>query len=105
MKRISPAGRWWVLPFVTAAFGTGAAVVNVIVGNRAVGVVLLALAFITLMGRSTQMSAYRAGYWRGSYEALADVRSLDDVMSGWQPSPWDRLPAPPWEERTSPTEH
>jgi hypothetical protein len=107
MRRLSPAARWWVLPAFTAGVCAAAAALNFIVGNWVGGIVVGALAFITVIGRRTQVHAYRAGYWRGSYEQMAGDLDLDRgrVLEGWQPSPWDEMPPPPWEDPASPTKH
>ena len=97
MSRISPAVRWWVLPAFTAGVCLAAAALNFIVGDWVAGGVLLGLAGITLIGRRTEIFAYRAGYWRGRYAHLSDERPRP-----MPPSPWDPMPPPPW---ASPAEH
>ena len=104
MSRLSPAVRWWVLPGATAMICTAFALLNFALGSWAVGFVLVVLAFNTLLSRRTETYAYRAGYWRGSYEEMTSTRPPGS-WDGWQPSPWDDPPPPPWEVPIRPTKH
>jgi hypothetical protein len=104
MMHVSREAYWWGLPGFTAGVCAAAAVSNFVTGSWITGAVLLSLGFVTLMSRRTEVHAYRAGYWRGSYEEMTHTRP-PGAWDGWQPSPWDDPPPPPWELPIGPTQH
>lgn len=98
--------RYWVMPCATAAVCAAAAVGSFVIGYWAAGALALTLGFVTVVGTRTQVHAYRAGYWRGSYEQISGMVTTREIRNGWQPSPWDDFPPPPpWEDPAIPPQH
>ena len=81
-------------------FGPGAAVVAFGVVVFLVRDVFVALPYVILgvaliLTAGTQVSAYRAGYWRGRFEVIDELSRTGEPGAGPpinEPSPWDQMP-------------